>query len=128
LRLRILDGMADREALLREMYATFNARDTDALLATMVPDVDWPNGWEGGRVVGHDAVREYWRRQWSEIDPTVEPEAIVARDDGRVAVTVRQTVRSLDGALIDESTVIHTYAFDDATGLITAMEISEPPA
>jgi ketosteroid isomerase-like protein len=120
--------MADREALLREMYATFNARDTDALLATMTPDVDWPNGWEGGRVVGQDAVREYWTRQWAEIDPTVEPEAIAARDDGRVAVTVRQTVRSLDGALIDESTVIHTYAFDDTTGLITAMEISEPPA
>lgn len=120
--------MVDREALLREMYATFNARDTDALLATMAPDVDWPNGWEGGRVVGHEAVREYWTRQWSEIDPTVEPEAISALGEGRVAVTVRQTVRSLAGDLLSEGTVIHTYAFDDATGLITAMEISEPSA
>ena len=120
--------MPDREALLRDLYAQFNARDTDALLATMTPDVDWPNGWEGGRVAGQEAVREYWTRQWSEIDPTVEPVAFAAGEDGRVAVTVRQTVRSLAGALIDESTVIHTYAFDEATGLITAMEIGEPPA
>jgi hypothetical protein len=119
--------MADREALLREMYATFNARDADALLATMAPDVDWPNGWEGGRVVGHQAVRDYWTRQWAEIDPTVEPTAFAPGDDGRVAVTVRQTVRSLAGDVLSEGDVMHTYTFDDATGLITAMEISEPP-
>ncbi|HET6506351.1 MAG TPA: nuclear transport factor 2 family protein [Baekduia sp.] len=117
---------ADREALLREMYALFNARDVDALLATMAPDVDWPNGWEGGRVSGHEAVREYWTRQWAEIDPRVEPLAFARRDDGRVAITVEQTVRSLDGALIAQDTVIHTYTFDDATGLIAAMEIEAP--
>jgi hypothetical protein len=43
-------------------------------------------------------------------------------------VTVRQTVRSLAGDVLSEGDVIHTYTFDDATGLITAMEISEPPA
>jgi nuclear transport factor 2 (NTF2) superfamily protein len=117
---------ADREALLREMYARFNARDTEALLATMTPDVDWPNGWEGGRVLGREAVREYWTRQWAEIDPNVEPVAFTERGDGRTAVTVAQTVRSLDGALLAEGTVIHTYTFDAATGLIAAMEIEEP--
>jgi nuclear transport factor 2 (NTF2) superfamily protein len=118
---------SDREALLRELYAMFNARDADALLATMTPDVDWPNGWEGGRVSGREAVREYWTRQWAEIDPRVEPVAFAQGDDGRVAVTVAQTVRSLDGALLAEGTVTHTYAFDDATGLVTAMEIGEAP-
>jgi ketosteroid isomerase-like protein len=118
---------SDREALIRDLYVAFNARDADALLATMTPDVDWPNGWEGGRVSGREAVRDYWTRQWAEIDPSVEPTAIDTRDDGRTAVTVQQTVRSLAGDLIDTSTVIHTYTFDDA-GLITAMEISEPSA
>lgn len=116
----------DREALVRDLYARFNARDSEALLAKMVPEVHWPNGWEGGSVVGREAVRAYWTRQWAEIDPTVEPTALATGDDGRIAVTVAQTVRSLDGALLSEGTVIHTYAFDDATGLITAMEISEP--
>jgi nuclear transport factor 2 (NTF2) superfamily protein len=118
---------SDREALIRDLYVAFNARDVDALLVKMTPDVDWPNGWEGGRVSGQEAVRDYWTRQWAEIDPTVEPEAIAALDDGRVAVTVRQVVRSLEGAVVAEGTVIHTYAFDEA-GLVRVMEISEPLA
>jgi ketosteroid isomerase-like protein len=115
---------SDRATLIHDLYAAFNARDVDALLAMMTPDVDWPNGWEGGRVSGREAVRDYWTRQWAEIDPSVEPIAIATGDDGRTAVTVRQTVRSLAGDVIDTGTVIHTYAFDDA-GLVTAMEIAE---
>jgi hypothetical protein len=49
-----------REELLRSPYQAFNTRDIDSALAAMAPDVDWANGWEGGRVVGHDAVRDYW--------------------------------------------------------------------
>jgi hypothetical protein len=109
------------EARLRAIYAAFNARDIDAVLATLSPAVDWPNGWEGGRICGHVAVRDYWTRQWAEIAPTVEPLAFTPRDDDRIAVTVAQTIRSLDGTLQDESTVLHVYAFDG--DLITAMEI-----
>src|SRR5829696_900303 len=82
----------DHEALLRRTYDAFNARDIDAALAVMHPDVDWPNAWEGGRVNGHDEVRDYWTRQWAEIHPTVEPTAIAPPGpDGRVAVTVHAT-------------------------------------
>ena len=42
--------------VLQELYAAFNARRLDTLLAAMTDDVDWPNAWEGGRVVGHDGV------------------------------------------------------------------------
>ena len=48
-----------RETQLRLLYEAFNARDIDTCLAAMTPDVDWANGWEGGRVVGRDAVRDY---------------------------------------------------------------------
>jgi hypothetical protein len=34
----------------------------------MTPDVDWANGWEGGSVSGREAVRDYRRHQWEEID------------------------------------------------------------
>ena len=37
----------DREALLRAVYAAFNARDIDGVLGRLAPDVDWPNAWEG---------------------------------------------------------------------------------
>jgi ketosteroid isomerase-like protein len=115
----------DHEAVLRELYAAFNARDADALLAAMTPDVDWPNGWEGGRVAGQAAVRAYWERQWAAIDPTVEPQAFAHEPGDVVAVTVAQTVRDLDGTLIAETTPIHRYTFD-ADGLVTRMDIEEP--
>lgn len=106
------------------MYAAFTARDTDAVLAKMAPEVEWPKAFEGGVVVGKQAVREYWARQWGEIDPTVEPTAFAHGEDGRVVVTVAQAVRSLDGAVIAEGEVLHVYAFDEA-GLIASMEIAE---
>ena len=58
----------DRETAVRELYGGFDARDIDTCLAGMVPDVDWPNAWEGGYVKGHDEVRAYWTRQWAEVD------------------------------------------------------------
>ena len=103
------------------MYRDFNARDIDAVLARMTDDVEWPNGWEGGYVRGHDAVREYWTRQWAEIDPTVTPIAVDRAADGRIDVTVRQVVRDRDGELIGETLVHHVYRVERAQ--ITHMEI-----
>lgn len=51
--------MTDPEQSLTRAYERFNARDIDGALELMHPDVDWPNGMEGGREVGHDAVRVY---------------------------------------------------------------------
>jgi ketosteroid isomerase-like protein len=36
--------------LLKHLYDRFNARDMEAVLATMHRDVVWANGWEGGYV------------------------------------------------------------------------------
>ena len=62
-----------REQLIRDLYASFNARDIEAVLAHLHPDVDWPNAWENGRLRGHAAVRDYWTRQFAAIDGHVEP-------------------------------------------------------
>jgi hypothetical protein len=118
--------MPERETLLQEMYEAFNARDVDAVLAKMTPDVAWPKAFEGGSVVGPEAVREYWARQWGEIDPTVVPVGFADGEDGRTVVTVAQTVRSLDGDVLSDGEVLHVYAFDAATGLIASMEVVSP--
>lgn len=89
----------------------------------MHADVDWPNGWEGGRVLGHDQVRKYWTRQWTMIDPTVTPERFVIEEDGRIAVHVHQIVRDLGGNVISEGMVEHVYLIED--DLIKSMEIRE---
>jgi hypothetical protein len=93
------------------------------VLEQMSAEVDWPNAWEGGRVHGREAVRVYWLRQWSEIDPIVEPQDFTTLPDGRVAVDVRQIVRSLDGALLGEADVRHVYAFDG--DLVTRMDVED---
>jgi hypothetical protein len=114
----------ERSDRLSRLYAAFNARDIDAVLAGMEAGVDWPNAWEGGRVVGHAAVRDYWTRQWAAIDPRVEPEGFTTLPDGRVAVDVHQVVRSLDGAIVAEGRVRHVYAF--AGDLVARMDVEEP--
>ncbi len=113
--------MNDSESLLGRMYEAFNRRDVDTVLAAMHPAVDWPNGWEGGRVIGRDEVRSYWRRQWAEVDPTVIPVAFEQAPDGKTFVRVQQTVKDLSGNLLADSEVIHVYTFEN--GLIKAMDI-----
>jgi hypothetical protein len=67
------------------------------VLAALAEDVKWPNAWEGGRLHGCEVVRDYWTRQWSQMDPSVSVIQITVRPDGRVAVEVHQIVRSVGG-------------------------------
>ena len=110
--------------LLAATYRAFNARDIDAVLAVMHPDVDWPNGMEGGRVHGHAAVREYWSRQWAVIDPHVEPRGFGTDETGRVVADVHQVVRDLAGKVLADQMVQHIYLIEN--GLIRSMEIRKP--
>jgi hypothetical protein len=109
--------------LLKLVYAAFNRRDIEAILPRMKSDVRWPNGMEGGWVDGHEGVRAYWTRQWSLINPQVEPISIEAADDGRVIVNVHQVVRDLAGMVLMDRMVQHVYSF--SYGLIRGMEIRE---
>jgi nuclear transport factor 2 (NTF2) superfamily protein len=113
-----------REQKLRALYEAFNARNVDACLAGMTPDVDWANGWEGGRVVGRDAVRDYWRRQWAEIDSTAEPTAITERPDGTIEVAVHLVARDRNGELLNDAHGRHVYDFRG--DLVQRMTIEEP--
>jgi ketosteroid isomerase-like protein len=109
--------------VLRATYEAFNARDVDAVVARMAEDVDWPNAWEGGRVRGRAAVREYWERQFQAIDPHVLPVAFSRRPDGRVAVEVDQVVRDSGGRLVSHGRVVHVFAF--AGALVARMDVEE---
>jgi hypothetical protein len=114
--------MTDRDLLIK-IYEAFNRRDIDTVLAEMHDDVDWPNGMEGGRVHGREAVRQYWLRQWSQINPRVEPQDFRADPTGATIVTVHQIIRDLNGEMLADKTVQHVYLIRD--GLIHSMEIRE---
>ncbi|OAI38489.1 ketosteroid isomerase [bacterium SCGC AG-212-C10] len=111
--------------LLELAYQRFNTRDIDGTLALMTRDVDWPNGQSGGYVHGHDAVRAYWTKQWSEIDPSVTPEGFAGEPDGRIAVAVHQVVRDLAGNVLVDVHIEHVYTVTD--GLVSHMEIRGRP-
>lgn len=114
--------MPTDEDVLRSAYAAFNARDVEAATELMHPEVEWPNAWEGGRVVGHEAVREYWTRQFREISSTVEPEHFDREPDGSITVTVHQVVRDAKtGEVQADTRVLHRYLLED--GLIVRMDV-----
>ncbi|MBN8597625.1 MAG: nuclear transport factor 2 family protein [Planctomycetes bacterium] len=112
-------------SLLRAAYAAFNARNIDAALATMSPDVEWPKAFKGGFVRGHEAVRAYWTEQWSEIDPRVEPTLFYPKDAGKLLVDVHQVVRDLSGTILADEHVGHIFTIE--RDLIHAMEVCALP-
>ena len=114
--------MSDELEILRLAYRDFNSRKIDEVIARMHPEVKWANGMEGGHVDGKKAVRAYWARQFLTLDPHVEPVRIERGEQGKWIVEVHQVVRDVEGNLLLDTTVYHTYQFRD--GLIARMDIA----
>lgn len=106
---------------IRKAYAAFNERDIDKALSAMQVDVQWSKAWEGGYISGHDEIKQYWTRQWTEINPNVEPIGFNERKNGSLEVRVHQKVKDLQGNLMFDGLVKHIYTFQD--GLIKTMDI-----
>jgi hypothetical protein len=109
------------EETIRKAYNAFNERNIDNALATMQPDIKWSRAWEGGYISGHDEIKKYWTRQWTEINPKVDPIGFNERENGTLEVTVHQVVKDLLDNLIFDGLVKHIYTFTD--GLIQTMDI-----
>lgn len=107
--------------LFKKAYTSFNARDIDGALSTMHPEVEWPKAFEGGYVKGHQKIREYWTRQWTEINPHVEPVGFIERPDGTFEISVHQIVKDLKGNTIFDGIVKHVYTLKQ--GLLRRMDI-----
>src|SRR5690242_16781343 len=111
----------DYSNILKEAYRFFNSREVDRVLALMTDDVHWPNGWEGGYLNGKEEVKQYWTRQWQQLNPIVEPVEFEKKNDGRIEVKVHQLVRTLTGEIVFDGVVTHTYQFKKE--LIAGMDI-----
>jgi len=107
--------------IIKKAYIGFNARNIDAVLSLMDANVKWPKAFEGDYVTGHEAVREYWTRQWSEINPKVEPILITERPDGKIEVEVKQLVKDLKDTILFDGNVKHVYTIEN--NLITIMDV-----
>jgi ketosteroid isomerase-like protein len=107
--------------LIHYAYAAFNARDIDAILKVMHPGIKWSKAWEGDYAHGHHEVRDYWQRQWKEIDPNVKPVGFREREDGTLEVEVDQLVKNLDGEILFQGKVSHIYKINN--GQLQQMDI-----
>jgi hypothetical protein len=115
--------MLKNQALIKNAYAAFNARDIDAILLVMHPQVKWTKAWEGDYAIGHDEVRAYWERQWKEIDPYVTPVGFRERENGTLEVEVDQLVKDLAGNILFDGKVLHIYVIND--GLLQQMDVEK---
>lgn len=106
---------------IKKAYSAFNNRDIDQALSMMQPNIQWSKAWEGGYISGHDEIKQYWTRQWDEINPKVEPIGFNLRQNESLEVIVHQNVKDLQGNLIFDGKVKHIYTFED--GLIKTMDI-----
>lgn len=107
--------------VIHKAYNAFNERNIENALASMQTDVQWSKAWEGGYISGHNEIKQYWTRQWAEINPNVEPVGFAERENGSLEVKVHQNVKDLNGNLMFDGTVLHVYTFED--GLIKTMDI-----
>ena len=116
--------------LLKRLYDRFNARDIDGVLTALTDDVAWANGMDGGFVHGREAIRAYWTRQWSMVNPHVEPLAFQRTADGAIVAQVRQSVRDLEGKPLQgqthglkDKTVGHVFRFRE--GKVARFDIQD---
>jgi hypothetical protein len=93
----------------------------EGVLALLDEDVIWANGMEGGHVHGRNEVRGYWTRQWTMIDPHVEPVEFSYGLEGEVVVEVHQIVRDLNGDVVVDRMVGHAFRIEN--GLVKRFDI-----
>jgi hypothetical protein len=111
------------EALISQAYFAFNNRDIDGTLALMTENVSWPKASEGGRVIGKQAIREYWTRQWVDFDPHLEVLEVIDNQNGKTEVKVHQLVKNLKGDVLADVELWHVYTIQN--NLIVRMDIVE---
>ena len=117
-------GSLTNRALLLEAYAAYNRRDSDALLALVSEDVDWPDG--SARLHGKAELRAYWTHQWAVTRTHDEPVEITDLAPDRNVVRIRQVVRALDGTKISEGSFAHVHRFKG--GLMARLDIQSAEA
>jgi ketosteroid isomerase-like protein len=122
----------DDVKVLERIYASFNARDMEGVLAALTEDVAWANGMDGGHVHGREGVREYWSRQWAMVSPHVEPVGFHRTVDGAIIAEVLQTIRDLAGNPLQgqahgltDKTVGHVFRLRD--GRVFRFDIQDAP-
>ena len=114
--------MPDLNNFFQELYKNFNDRKIHLVISNMTDNVKWANGMDGGYVYGHEAVRDYWKRQFTLISSNVTPLEIET-GNGIVKIKIHQVVHDLDGNLLADEFVYHFFHLRE--NKIAVFEIGE---
>jgi ketosteroid isomerase-like protein len=102
---------ADHRGLLLRAYAAYDGQDTEALVALVSDDVNWPDD-DAGRLHGKDEVQAYWTEQWARTRTHDEPVAFSERNEGWTAAQISQVVRSPSGSVISKGQLSHLHRLE----------------
>lgn len=102
----------DTNTFFEELYRDFNDRNIDKVIANMTENVKWANGMDGGHVIGHKSVRDYWTKQFEVVSSNVTPMTII-EENGKVKISVHQVVHDLKGNLLADEMVYHVFSLSD---------------
>lgn len=114
--------MTDLNYFFQQLYKNFNDRKIDLVISHMTDNVKWANGMDGGYVYGHDAVKDYWTRQFTMVSSNVSPLEIEAANE-IVKIKVHQVVQDLNGNLLADEFVYHIFHLQE--NKIAVFEIGE---
>ena len=105
-------------------YQSFNNKAVNSILSLMHPNVSWPKGWDVDYIEGHDNLRNYWTKLWSEVYINIKPLTLKENTKDQVEATFHQIVKDLQGNITSDRILKHLYTFE--SGLIKKMEIQKP--
>jgi len=108
-------------AQLKKVYAAFNTRDLGALAPMLHPDVEWPNGLEGGTVRGRQAVLDYFARQFETMNPDARLIGVRFEPPARLVADLQYAVKDLRGQVWSDTRA--TLAYDFRDGLLAGMVV-----
>lgn len=114
--------MADARAVIDALWPALTARDIDAVVALLHPDIDWQDTMNGGRRVGRDAVRAYLSEVMATVVIVSTPIDVMPSEPDRYLARVNHVVRNRDGQLWGQEIVSHVLLLRD--GLIVRVDTS----
>ncbi len=114
--------MPGSRAVVDALWPALTARDIDAVVALLHPDVDWQDNLNGGRRVGRDAVRAYLSEVMATVVIVSTPIDIRPSGPDRYLARVNHVVRNKDGQLWGQEVVRHVLELRE--GLIVRVDNS----
>ena len=112
--------MSGSRAVVDALWPALTARDLDAVIALLHPDIDWQDNLNGGRRVGRDAVRAYLSEVMATVAIVSTPISIMPSGPDRYLARVNHVVRNRDGQLWGQEVVSHVLVLRE--GLIVRVD------